>query len=52
MDHFNLSYGILLEYDNFNSIKFDSNLEKAITDGLIDLVVFRARSLEFHLIHF
>jgi hypothetical protein len=49
MDHFKLPYGILLVYDNFNSIKFDSkpvlidsNLEKAIIDGLIDLVVFRA----------
>jgi hypothetical protein len=51
MDHFKLPYGILLVYDNFNSIKFDSqpvlvdsNLEKAIIDGLIDLVVFRAES--------
>jgi hypothetical protein len=49
LDKSNIPYGILLVYDNFNAIKFDSqpvlvdsNLEQAIIDGLLDMVVFRS----------
>jgi hypothetical protein len=49
LDKSNIPYGILLVYDNFNAIKFDSrpllvdsNLEQAIIDGLLYMVVFRS----------
>jgi hypothetical protein len=48
MDKFKIPYGILLVYDKLNAIKFDSkpvlvnaNIERAITEGLIDMVIFR-----------
>ncbi len=48
IDKFKIPYGILLVYDKLNAINFDlkpilvnANIERAITEGLIDMVIFR-----------